>query len=508
MSKKLLWIVTGIATFAIVFLIIVQVSWINNALRVKENQFKDQVYRTLLAIVQDVGYYESMTNMFNQRNFPVDSLFMNPSSLQIDSLGKGTLNNKSVMHFQEKISFTQRQGENEIKFNITITPNDTNYTVNQVSGNQKKEAEATQKRKDFFENFYNNYFDNSDISQRISQSALEKIISRQLKNRGIALKYEFAVLNNETEILFSSKKYQKKSNFTPYTTQLFPDDIFVTPSYLTIYFPEEKSFHYESLGVLASSTVILMLLVVFSLSASMYVIFKQKRLSEIKNDFIGNMTHELKTPISTISLASQMLNDKSIPPELKNFDNLSGIITKETKRLGYQVEKVLQMAVFDKGKIRLKLKVLDFSEILNAVVSNFNLQIESKQGKLDVLEEAVNTLVKVDLVHFTNVVSNLVDNALKYSTDKPEIKIATKNKKDLLQIVVSDNGIGISKENQKKIFEKFFRVPTGNVHDVKGFGLGLSYVKEIVEAHNGNIKIKSELGKGSAFIIEIPTQNI
>jgi two-component system, OmpR family, phosphate regulon sensor histidine kinase PhoR len=509
MSKKLLWIITGIASFAVVFLIVVQASWIKNALMVKENQFKDQVYRTLMAIVQDVRYYENMFSMFNGGNLPIDSLYVGgltdtTAKIYIDSTVP--MAGSATVRFRENFSFTQRDGENEIKFHITITPDDTSYSIKRGNGGiQEKKAEAEKNRKEFFDNFFNRFFDNSDISQRIDPEALEKIIARQLNNRGINLDFEFAVVNNESEIVYSSQHFDKNHKLKNYTTQLFPDDIFVMPSYLTLYFPEEKSFLLQSLGVLATSTVILMLLVIFSFSATLFIIFRQKRLSEIKNDFIGNMTHELKTPISTISLASQMLSDKSIPTELKNLDNLSGIITKESKRLGYQVEKVLQMAIFDKGQIKLKLKEADFTDIVNSVIANFSLQIENKNGSLSINNNAQNTVVKVDTVHFSNVVSNLIDNAIKYSLERPVITISLANKKDRLLVSVADNGMGISKDDQKKIFEKFYRVPTGNVHNVKGFGLGLSYVKKIVEAHGFEISLKSEPGKGSTFTIEIPT---
>jgi two-component system phosphate regulon sensor histidine kinase PhoR len=237
------------------------------------------------------------------------------------------------------------------------------------------------------------------------------------------------------------------------------------------------------------------------------IVFRQKRLSEIRNDFVSNMTHELKTPISTISLASQMLADKSIPAGIKNMEQISKIISEECRRLGNQVEKVLQTAVFDKGKLRLRMNEVDMHEIISGVMENFSIQIKNRNGKIFTSLHAENFILQADQVHITNVLSNLLDNAIKYCNLSPEIRIGTENKGDFLLISVTDNGIGISKADQKRVFEKFYRVPTGNVHTVKGFGLGLSYVKMIMEEHHGYVEVESELYKGSTFKLYLPLKD-
>lgn len=270
---------------------------------------------------------------------------------------------------------------------------------------------------------------------------------------------------------------------------------------MTIFFPNRANVIFRSLGFMSVSSSFLTLLLLFTFAFTLYIVFKQKRLSDMKGDFVNNMTHELKTPISTISLASQMLNNKSISSSDKNYDRIAGIIADESNRLGYQVERVLQMAKFDQGDLKLNFQEISAHEYIDSVISNFTLQVEAKEGMLIPSLHADDNKIFADPVHFTNVISNLLDNAVKYSREKPEIYIETMNRNEGLVISVRDNGIGISKANQRRVFDKFFRVPTGNVHSVKGFGLGLSYVKKIVEEHEGKIFVESELGTGTTFIL-------
>jgi two-component system phosphate regulon sensor histidine kinase PhoR len=250
--------------------------------------------------------------------------------------------------------------------------------------------------------------------------------------------------------------------------------------------------------------VVLVLVIIGIFGFAVYTIHTQKKISEIKNDFINNMTHEFKTPISTVALACEALQDDDVKKNEAFLKRYISIIQAENKRLGMQVEKVLQMATLDKKDFKLKLEPLDMHEVIDRALGNVNFQIEKREGIIDKQLQASHTSVIADEVHLTNIIYNLLDNANKYSPEKPKISIATKNYNGGIIVKISDNGIGMSKEVTGRIFEKFYREPTGNLHNVKGFGLGLTYVKTILDALGGSISVKSEVAKGSTFEIYLP----
>lgn len=342
------------------------------------------------------------------------------------------------------------------------------------------------------------------INEKISQAHIENLLKSKLAQNGISMPFEYAVYEEGHAPIFRSSSFNEFEDCSYHRTSIFPANVFRARTMISVYFPNDRQHIFRSMGLIGWTSALITLFVITVFSLAIYIIFKQKRLSEMKNDFVSNMTHELKTPISTISLASQMLSDRSIPNAQKNLGQISRIIETESKQLSLQVERVLQMAVFDQGELKLKLETLDLNDILETIAQNFFLQIDRKGGHFEFLPEADNAIIKGDYVHITNVISNLLENAIKYSGELPEIGLKTRNVDGKLVIEVSDNGIGIGKENQKRIFNKFYRVPTGNVHNVKGFGLGLSYVRLILEEHGGDIQVKSELQKGTQFFIHLP----
>jgi two-component system, OmpR family, phosphate regulon sensor histidine kinase PhoR len=384
---------------------------------------------------------------------------------------------------------------------------------NNISNKQfAKMSEKSQLMKDVFDDYL---LKDRPIYERINKMGLDSLLKHETASHGIDIPILYGVeLNNDTTRLhfLSSPNIplhiQKIMKENGTKASLFPNDMFNGDNKLFVYFPTKKAYIMRSiwLNILGSIAMIGIVLTCFYVAVN--TILKQKKLADIKNDFINNMTHEFKTPISTISLACEVLKDKDMMGNTSVVNRYLGIINDENKRLGTQVEKVLQTALMEKGDVKMTFANLDAHEAILKVVDNISPQIDLKHGKINMDLNAENVSVMADQVHFTNIIFNLLDNAIKYSKDQPDILIKSKNVENGIIISVIDKGIGVNIDAQKNIFEKFYRVPTGNVHDVKGFGLGLSYVKKMVEEHHGNIKVKSELGEGSTFEIFLPQVNI
>jgi two-component system phosphate regulon sensor histidine kinase PhoR len=272
-----------------------------------------------------------------------------------------------------------------------------------------------------------------------------------------------------------------------------------------VHFPSLNRYVLEVANMIYLALLFTVILFV-TFMITVYLVARQKKLSELKKDFISNMTHEFKTPISTISIAAQMMSDTNLPKSPETYERLGGVISSETKRLRYQVEKVLQMSLYEDGNMALKKQVLNANELIEGVVETFSLKVVQNGGEVNTRLDALNPNVEVDEMHFTNIIFNLMDNAVKYKKeDVPlTLEIATWNKGDDFCIQITDNGLGIRKDDLKRVFDKFYRVHTGNTHNVKGFGLGLAYVKKMVQLHSGTIKATSEFGKGTKFLIVLP----
>lgn len=526
MSRKLIWILTIIISLATIGLIFVQSEWVRIAVDVKEEQFAQSARLAMDKIINEVDKQETVYQIIGEiKPYSTISSTGRPKLAYSTSILNQTRSGfRSLVENREVFTFTQFDSL-KIPSIINITSGDTltieksskiNNSQFNLSNNKEKKAFSDMglnigfdnkmiNKTIFVEKIVNNMIRfEQPIEKRITKEVLDTIICGEFLRKGISAKYEYKVCNEQDSTVYRSSNYKKPLKGLFLKEQLFPNDFMSRRYFLNVYFPNQKSYIYSSLGLMTLATLMLTIIIIFSFSATIFIIFRQKRLSEIKNDFVSNMTHELKTPISTISLAAQMLNDKGIPIEKKNLGYLGGIIADESKRLGLQVEKVLQMAIFEKTKLKLKLKEIDIHEIIKKVTGNFAIQFDSIGGKVEVELSATDPLIIVDEVHITNVINNLLDNALKYRNGHPVIVISTQNTSRGMVIAVKDNGIGISKDNLKRIFDQFYRVPTGNIHNVKGFGLGLSYVKKITEAHEGKIWVESIFNEGTVFSLYLP----
>lgn len=504
-------------SLALLGLIFIQVSWIRSAVELKDTQFKQLVNNTLTDVSRQLDQYyisKRMNAIIEERlsSDPDDKWLPDPDLQDpLVDLNDGGENSAFSGLIKDGVRESLAGIVEDSSIVITHHDGEVADTIN-ISGYKDEEsrlrlAESLKQQQVIMATIMKRMLlENVSFEKLIEQQQMEKILSRYLIDRGINLDYQYVVLRDNRKEIYASDGFSRETDCHYFRTLLLNDDILQEETYLYLYFPGQEEFVRSSLGFLVFSTLVLTILMIFLFTFALYVIFKQKKLSDIKNDFVNNMTHELKTPISTISLASQMLNDESISAERKNSGHISRIIQAESKRLGYQVERVLQMAVLDQGHLVLKRKEVSMNEIIYIVVQNFKLQVENQNGKIELIDESTSDAVYGDKVHLVNVVTNLLDNAVKYSRETPEITVYASNTAKQFRLSVRDRGIGISKDNQKKIFDRFYRVSTGNVHDVKGFGLGLSYVKLIVEQHGGSIALSSELNKGTQFDIILPLQ--
>ena len=487
---------------ALIGLIMVQFRWIQNAIKVERSKFNLLVESSLSEVVDKIADQETVLKIDREKISFSDKNDAYRLSDQVDTeLSDSILTNPQVTITVQDSKF-YRIKSNQLR-------NDSQPQLISKEDIRSKELKRFTNELVYVDNLTNKLVRKEiNLKERINQGTLEAIVKQVFENNNIDLSYEYAVAKENDTEFFKSANFDLSTKPKTYQKLLFPEDelaedILDENYTLLIYFPHANS-SFESLPAIVITSIVLTLVILGIFILTTYIILKQKRLSEIKTDFINNMTHELKTPISTISLASQMLKDTSIAETDKNYCQISGIIDDESKRLGFHVEKVLQMAIIDKGGIELKCKKVDLHELMEQIFSNMNLKLSEKNGQIKSNLNADRVDVFADEMHLANVFTNLLDNAIKYSKESPSIEVGTHNLNGHVVISIRDKGIGIRKENQKKIFEKFYRVPTGNIHDVKGFGLGLSYVKKIVEQHKGHINLTSEAGKGSQFEVYIP----
>lgn len=382
-------------------------------------------------------------------------------------------------------------------------------SVNEALVKVVQKVERLEKSKAMLTNQYEsmlNFNRHLPYDNFLSSEALDSLITLHLNIRGVDTRFEFCIYKPERQefLMELSPDFRKELIEKGRAFILFQADIYTSPEYLLIYFPHEKQFLLTELWGMLLISIILIIVIVYSFTYTITTIFRQKRLSEMKNDFINNMTHEFKTPISTISLACEALSDKELRGSGEFLDSYLSMIREENKRLAGMAEKILQTAVIDKGQLKMNKEIIDLHEIITDVIKNLLIQVEIKDGGIKRRFKATKSQIEGDKVHVTNLVYNLLDNANKYSPKKPVIRIITENANNGIVMTIEDNGIGIGKNEQKKIFDKLYRVPTGNIHEVRGFGLGLNYVKAIVEEHHGRISLESEVNKGSKFKVFLP----
>ena len=486
MNKTSIWIIIALMTSALVVVVWIQVNWINWAIRLNEEQFNKDIFEAL--------------------NKVADKLEADEANLVMKEIRKS--NNITI-------------GKDNLS--ILTDTNDSETHVASLVDNGKlcNCADCLEQRSKMLDNYekimVKRWADFTPLGERIIVSHLDEYLHQELSSRGVAAKYSYGVFANEERSFVIADNHYVVADEQPqvlqtgfnnlynseYRVHLFPQDL-KSPGLLMVYFPTRASIVWGSVWQTFLLSIIFTSIILFCFFYTVQVIFRQKKLSEMKNDFINNMTHEFKTPIATISLATDSITSPMILSNQDKIKRFAEIIRQENRRMNSQVEKVLQMALIDKNDFELNISNIDIHEMIQRAVDNFSLQVEKKEGVIHTRLDAEKTHIEGDITHISSIIHNLLDNANKYSPEKPDITISTRNVPLGIEIQVSDKGIGMNKETRKHIFDKFYRAPTGNLHDVKGFGLGLSYVKAIMTAHKGQIDVESELGKGSSFILVFP----
>lgn len=468
MKKNRIWLIIIFMSLALLGIAVTQIYWIKSNLTLDAKNFDNKVFKAL----NEVNDKLSMDARAEKANWE-----------RLQGMFKNAQLNKITNSYEE---WRRKQLQNEMQ--------ELSYSLNPAQ-----------------------------YLEKIDPHNLKKSIELALNNQGIDLEFEYGVYSNKDSSFIIVNEHfvpilnptNQSSNVlsnkglinSKYKTGLLSTE-FTSPGSLMIIFPNKNSLLSPTVWPSLFSSLIFTSIILFGFSYTIYIIFNQKKVSEMKTDFINNMTHEFKTPIATISLASDSILTPTILRDEEKVKRFIGIIKEENTRMLNQVEKVLQIARIDKKNFELKRSDIDLHEIIEKAVGHARLKVEKKNGQITTYLNASQSRLFADQTHISNIIHNILDNAIKYTPEDPEIVVSTKNLLNGVEMIIKDNGVGMSKEARKHIFDKFYRIPTGNVHNIKGFGLGLSYVKALVEAHDGKVSVKSELGIGSEFILFFPQKNV
>jgi|SRR5690554_720906 len=510
-KRKLILLITA-ASISMVALIAIQVYWIDAAVETQHKKFDQSVMEAMSGALEKMEKEEAITKV-TSKLFPsseIDKSFHTDSVINIDQFPLGDPFQKQLITKKEP----QRSDQLNIQFTPPITRDSSLFIIRKtqkrvLSTNINVDIKDQLAQKATLINEIVNELAlisiNNDYNERVSEADIKSLFDQELKKAGINTPHILDIFDAETQQLSFNKNKSIESDIinTPYRLSLMPNDYHIESDQLLLYFPKHNNYMLKNIWEILVLSFLLILILILLFYSSISTIFKQKQLSQVKNDFINNMTHELKTPISTISLACEALSDQSLNIDEGRKSTYIGMIDDENKRLSILVDNVLKSSVWDSTNLSLKTEVVAANDIIEKVAHSFRIQLSKKSGQLILNLKAKNDLLNLDKVHFSNVIFNLLDNANKYTPENPIIELSSCDDENYFYLSVKDNGIGISKENQKKIFDKFYRVSTGNLHDVKGFGLGLSYVKRVVELHQGEIRLNSTKGQGTTVIIKI-----
>ncbi|MDX2301592.1 MAG: HAMP domain-containing sensor histidine kinase [Microscillaceae bacterium] len=530
MKKQKLRYFIFLMTFAMVGLIALQFYWVNVSIEVNRERFTQNVHEALNEVVKKLEQKEVMYVAQQTMGRPLNlegflGIFVDSLEGLENKQYSTDQNPKKPTSLQENTDTTQLDAKFKDQSELLVSERDAPDQVisrrdrmQQLRQSHGKGPESNKAKKLFpianksdIVHFIIEELQSrkQPIEQRLNKNLLNSLLKRELGNRGIHIGYKFWVENKSrgkeaTYYLIEQLPTAALLPDTDFQAVLFPTDLLGNQYVLKIFFPDQQAFILKNMGWVFITSLLFIALIIFCMAYAVWTIIQQKKISEITHDFINNMTHELKTPIATVAIACEAIQDPDIRQLPNQVNRYLNIIREENERLGNQVEKVLQIAVLDRGDFQLKINPINVHEVIQKALRNIIIQIEMRQGKIETDLKALNPVIDADELHINNMISNLLDNANKYSPNAPEITIATQNTENGVKISISDKGQGMARETINKVFDKFYRVSTGNIHNVKGFGLGLSYVKTMLDAHKGSVDVKSELNKGSTFTLFLP----
>lgn len=528
MNKTLFRLLVVLMSLSLIGIILVQLYLINTSFKNNEEQFKYHVQQVIGNVGEKLKQQETYS-IINQYNILRDSIGKEPKRTELLDfvlVQKNKVTNETVIYSNNIIAedynvnlslFDKKKDSVKKSQNFTSKRRTEIYSGNQIDNSSiqrnstpditiEKSGNMDMLEKVQFDMFYKDIADTKPLKDRISKEKLEAMLHQELGQYEVKTHFEFGIYSDglATKIRSDNFKFDKNSTFE---TPIFVDNEGKSKFQLLVSFPDKKKFLFTDLVGITILSITFTLIIIIAYASALNQLIKQRQISEIKTDFINNMTHEFKTPIATINLALDAIKNPKVIEDREKVHRYLQMIRDENKRMHAQVENVLRISKLEKKELEINKEPINIHEIIEDAVEHVNLIIEDREGKINTHFDATRTTTLLNDVHFTNVIVNVLDNAIKYSPEAPKIDIYTENVKDFVLIKVKDQGQGMSKVAQKRIFEKFYREHTGDLHNVKGHGLGLAYVKRIIDDHNGQIFVESEKGKGSTFIIKLPLIN-
>lgn len=498
-KKSFVWIIISLMVITFTMLLIFQFRLTYDMDAMLHHQFDDCVQRSMLMTAKTLeereilAYIDQTFNNNTEALREAEALFSSHNTTYKSRYNALTKSNDTIYFPDHRLATLS-------KSNSSITA-----LVNSMIEGQQQDVRRLQTLFNQVAAQLINAGAKQDISSRVDPILIKDLLTENFKNHDITSEFRFAIADKWMKRInyFNDKPFEITTQC--YEQRLFPSDLNNnSPYFLYVYFPKTSENYHLGMKMVYPTTITTIILLVICIISIVYI-FRQRQFDQMKTDFVNNMTHELKTPVSSISLASEMLTDPTVAKSQTLLNHVSGVIRDESKRLSFLVEKILKVSVFAGSGFNLAFKEENANELIKSIANTFSLKIDKKGGRLKTHFAAKKDLVEIDEMHFCNVIYNLMDNAVKYASDAPIIIcINTFNEKDKFVVTIEDNGIGIKKEHLAHLFDKFYRAPTGNRHDVKGFGLGLYYVKQVITEHHGTISVESEPGIGTKFKIALP----